>query len=451
MATRSLRADGKVVLTFTATETITVPEGSNFEGGVRAAGGGGKNGVSLGAHGGGGGGGGYSTGPLSLTPGTSVTVTIGAAGVANGGTAADSHIVNAATLMAKGGSGAPSQTGGQGGQASAGVGATKFSGGNGATNASNGGGGGGGAGDAANGNNGAGVNGGAGGNAGGGAGGRGADALNASVVGTAPGGGGGGGSNANTTSRGGGAAEAWIAYTEAGVNTTVVSQAQKETIVEPAGTQALVVTPGQAEALADAGASSLAVTQAAAEALADATSSTLAITQASGLEAIGDLGTSLLVLAQAQAESVVDAATNTVAIIVTGIESLADAGVNPLGVAQAALEALAQRDDAFLSLVGSGPWQLVSPGLSGTAYDATGSTPIPDVEVVVFRDDTNAVVVTRTTDALGQWAADLDPAFTYWVSYWKGTGPPGDPDNTGWRTDKYLETVETVVDTGTSS
>lgn len=108
------------------------------------AGGGGSTNVR------GGGGGGYSASLLSVTPGVgySVTVGTGAAG-ADGG---DSSFGTGPLVLAKGGlSGA---NGGTGGQASSGVGTTKFSGGTGSNNlAANNGGGGGCAGDLADGAN----------------------------------------------------------------------------------------------------------------------------------------------------------------------------------------------------------------------------------------------------------------------------------------------------------
>ncbi|MFA5853951.1 MAG: glycine-rich domain-containing protein [Patescibacteria group bacterium] len=118
--------------------------------------------------GGGGGGGGYSKKTsISVTPGNTYAVGVGAGGL--GGTCItgvagdDSYFIDTSTVMAKGGSGGPNSTGtpgsgGAGGAAASGVGDTKFSGGNGGkgSNATDGRGGPGGssAGVAANGTNG---------------------------------------------------------------------------------------------------------------------------------------------------------------------------------------------------------------------------------------------------------------------------------------------------------
>lgn len=158
--------------TYTASGTWTAPAGiTSVE--VEAWGGGGGGGGGEGDNsdgGGGGGGGAYSrTTAITVVPGTTYTVTVGAAGTAGatngtGGTGGDSWFINASTLLAKGGTGgsAPvSDAGGvagTGGAAAAGVGSVKFSGGNGGTGRNNdtgrGGPGGSSAGTAANGSNG---------------------------------------------------------------------------------------------------------------------------------------------------------------------------------------------------------------------------------------------------------------------------------------------------------
>jgi uncharacterized repeat protein (TIGR01451 family) len=101
--------------------------------------GGGQNQNSDG--GGGGGGGAYSRkNTITVIPGNSYVVSVGAGGAGvtsgTGGTGGDSFFINAATVMAKGGvGGAPSTgtppAGGLGGAAASGVGDVKFSGGNG--------------------------------------------------------------------------------------------------------------------------------------------------------------------------------------------------------------------------------------------------------------------------------------------------------------------------------
>jgi len=122
-----------------------------------AGGGGGATDDYSGSAAGGGGGGAFSSKIVSVTPGTIYTITVGAGGAGgvdgniNGQAGGDSWFVDAATVMAKGGSGGTGATldddeaGGAGGAAASGVGTTKFSGGKGADGLSGNYGGGGGA------------------------------------------------------------------------------------------------------------------------------------------------------------------------------------------------------------------------------------------------------------------------------------------------------------------
>lgn len=108
------------------------------------AGGGGGGGAALANTGGGGGGGAYSKKTIAVTPGTSYTVSVGAAGAAGssvgptaGGDGGDTSFVNSSTILAKaglgGGAGNPTQgAGGAGGAAGSGVGTVTTSGGAGA-------------------------------------------------------------------------------------------------------------------------------------------------------------------------------------------------------------------------------------------------------------------------------------------------------------------------------
>lgn len=110
---------------------------------VEAWGGGGAGGgQNLNSDGGGGGGGGaYSkVSGLTVIPGNTYAVTVGAGGTGvaggTGGTGGDSYFIDITTVLAKGGAGGAPSTGtppagGLGGAAAAGVGTIKFSGGNG--------------------------------------------------------------------------------------------------------------------------------------------------------------------------------------------------------------------------------------------------------------------------------------------------------------------------------
>lgn len=137
---------------------------------VECWGGGGAGGGNTTAEdgGGGAGGGAYSRSDITVIPGNSYTVTVGAGGIAisggTGGDGGDSWFINTSTILAKGGTGGNPPVGGaagvagSGGLSSQGIGTTKYSGGNGGIGADfgNGAGGGGGssAGSGVDGNNG---------------------------------------------------------------------------------------------------------------------------------------------------------------------------------------------------------------------------------------------------------------------------------------------------------
>lgn len=133
--------------TYTASGTWTAPAGVTSVDVEVWGGGGGGGGQNNNADGGGGGGGGaYSKSTIAVTPGNTYTVTVGAGGAGGTGgtgvTGGDSYFINAATVMAKGGTGGAPSTGtpppgGAGGAAAAGVGTTRFSGGNGGAGRNN--------------------------------------------------------------------------------------------------------------------------------------------------------------------------------------------------------------------------------------------------------------------------------------------------------------------------
>jgi hypothetical protein len=177
---------------------------------VIGGGGGGKNGTNIAGYGGGGGGAYSKISNLTLTPGASVTYSVGAGG-ANTGTAGGDTYFNgsscsASSVCAKGGGAGALTTGGTGGQASQGIGTVKYDGGNGGnsgggTGSGRGGGGGGGA----AGPHGAGAQGGTGAAVAGGSGGGGGGANGGAVGGNAPSGSSSGAGGNNRLGSGGGA------------------------------------------------------------------------------------------------------------------------------------------------------------------------------------------------------------------------------------------------------
>lgn len=207
------------------TSTWTVPAGVTVLQSVTAYGAGGGGGSipsNGGTTSGGGGGGAVSIiTNLAVTPGAAIACQV-PAGRADGVTPDDTWFSATNVLLAKAGSACPSntQTGAQGGQASAGVGSTKYSGGDGASGVGGIGGGGGGssAGSGAAGVAGSGTSGGTA-PTGGGSGGAGAanEGTSAGSAGSSPGGGGGGAvrateSRAAASASAGGAAQIVIFY-----------------------------------------------------------------------------------------------------------------------------------------------------------------------------------------------------------------------------------------------
>ncbi|HRN78627.1 MAG TPA: T9SS type A sorting domain-containing protein [Ferruginibacter sp.] len=196
----------------TGNQTFVVPAGVT-QITVECWGGGGRGGSrTSNGYGGGGGGGAYSRSLLSVTPGSTINLHVGAGAPASTSTTppngTDSWFGSATTVMAKGGNSVSNNTttAATGGLASEGYGDVRFNGGNGANaSGSAGGGGGSSAGNSTNGTN-ATNNLGANAPAGGGDGGNGrSGSSGVGSGGDAPGGGGGGAYRSTTTNRNGGA------------------------------------------------------------------------------------------------------------------------------------------------------------------------------------------------------------------------------------------------------
>jgi hypothetical protein len=389
---RSVRADGKVVQTFTASEAWAVPPGvTSLE--LEAWGAGGGSGTATVNAGGGGGGGAWSkVNALPVTPGQTITVTVGPSAAvnnqqpswasttgANPTSTANGCRASGGFIGGNGAAGGPG-AGGAGGSGTAGIGNIQRAGGagNAGIGASDGGGGGGGAGAGGAGGTAVGRLGGSGGIAsaaggdGGGGGASGATTIAAATTANAPGGGGGGATTGGARSAGA-RGEVRIAYTETGIETSVAQHA-------------------------------------------------------SGGETIRDLGTNVALALHAALEALADAGLNLTAVLHAGLETVRDAG---------ALSSLT---------IHSGPWTLVSTGLSATVWNADGSAVVPNAEVLVFRDDTDAKVATLTSDAQGKWSVELPPGLTYWVSAWEGDGA-----HSFGRSDRGLPVQETEIGSGTSA
>ena len=191
--------------TYSTSGTFTVPGGVTSLT-VEAWGGGGKGGKKTSGNSayGGGGGGAYAKKLITVTPGTTYTVSVGIGSISQTTTAAsDSWFDNNTLILAKGGNSVSdnSTTGAAGGLSSSCIGDVRFSGGNGANGATNGGGGGSSAGTVSNGTAATNSNG-AIAPSGGGNGSSGSSGS-ATISGSSPGGGGGGGKNTDDGAFGG--------------------------------------------------------------------------------------------------------------------------------------------------------------------------------------------------------------------------------------------------------
>lgn len=448
--TRSLRADGKVVETITGSGTWYAPPGvASVD--VQAWGAGGASGSSTLAQGGGGGGGAYAGGTVTVSPSTPVTVTV-APSVSASATAGGASSFGSSVIAAGGtggtASGLGTGAGGAGGTTAASTGTVKFAGGAGATGGAGGGsGGGGGAGGAASANTGgaAGIT--ASGQSNPGAAGGAGGTTNAAA---APGGGAGapaalGGQGSS------GAGSVRIVYTETGNNNSVTTVTDTETFALDV-TVTTIATQTDNEAFVDRGDNFTAATHTASAATSETQLQLIVSTITAGEEALAE-STILNTIASLTANEAFAVAqlVNTIATI-TGSDALAEIQSLLSSTTLTRSEALAEIKSFLSSITGSGPWRLISSGLSGVAYDSAGVNVIPGVQVLVFEDPANTVVAQFVTDAAGYWFTQADPNKRYWISYWAGNLPPGDiSGNLSWRTDRYIAPVDTVIDTGTSS
>lgn len=202
-------------ITTTGAGSFTVPAGvtSIY---VECWGGGGAGGSRTNSgRSGGGAGGAYAASTLTVTPGATISYSVGNGGVAGAPDGADTWFSSSSTVLAKGGDGVPYNTNGGGTAAAvtASIGDVRYKGGNGRTsNFSYSGGGGSSAGTAADGNNATNQNG-ANAPAGGGDGGDGRSSNGNGTAGNAPGGGGGGAYRTSGTRYGGNGGDGQIKIT----------------------------------------------------------------------------------------------------------------------------------------------------------------------------------------------------------------------------------------------
>jgi hypothetical protein len=166
-------------------------------------------------------------------------------------------------------------------------------------------------------------------------------------------------------------------------------------------------------------------------------------------EALAEQDTVTSIAVITDAESLADTAAGSSLAIFTDKEALAD--LTALTSVTVLTDAEALKDDnVFTSVaVPTENWKLISSGLSGVSYDQAGSVIIPSVEIIVFKNSDDSVYYRGTTDASGYWFTQADPNFTYWMTYWKGVTTGDRSANVGWRTDRAIASVDTVIATGT--
>jgi hypothetical protein len=396
MPQRTVRNDGKITQVFFATEPWTVPPGVQvIEIECHAAGGPGGNAVVN--AGGGGGGGAYARKDAHpVTPGQSVFMNVPAGGTLSGANAnawvntvsnappaslAQGCLAAGGQAGANGSAGGPG-AGGAGGVVANSIGDTRFSGGSGGS--------------------GAGVT--LGGGGGGGAGGTGAG-NNGGPPPTGTNQGGQGGTGTAIRQSGG----------QGGAGATTTGSAANGTPLGGAGGGA---TTAGARGLAGEGVVKITYTETGVES---------SNAQHVGLATIRAIGDEL------------------VSAIHAGLATTFAEGSNLSNALHTALETIFARGDQTSQTVHAGPWRIIATGLEGTVYDAAGTAVVPNAQVLIFRDDTNQLVATLTSDTQGEWAVELDDDFTYWVSAWEG-----DAEHTFGRSDRGLPTVETQIQSGSS-
>lgn len=211
-------------------------------------------------------------------------------------------------------------------------------------------------------------------------------------------------------------------------NTTVTTITDFESIADQ-GSNLSVTTLTLNDALSEAQMINSVATMLASESLAERTD-LITITALTALEALAQTQTINSIATPTQSESISEMQT----LLSSAFLTMADA--------------LAQTDSLNTVSTLTANWRRIAPGLSGVSYNATGSSIIAGAEILVFRDDNNTVVASLVSDASGIWGVALDPALTYWVSYWSAQGA-GEADNLFARTNKNLVPVESTVETGT--
>jgi len=106
-------------------------------------------------------------------------------------------------------------------------------------------------------------------------------------------------------------------------------------------------------------------------------------------------------------------------------------------------EALGQTQDLSTFLLTQENWARISPGLSGITYNQPGTSIVAGAQVLVFRDSDNVLQADLVGDGSGAWSSVLNSTYSYWISYWHAGLPAR-----GYRTDKGINTVNTIVEIG---
>ncbi|PTL55750.1 hypothetical protein C7Y72_19160 [Paraconexibacter algicola] len=240
----------------------------------------------------------------------------------------------------------------------------------------------------------------------------------------------------NTGAQTGARGQVLVAYTEVALLTTTTVHAGDEALAQIIDMTTVAAHTGD-ESLADTVDMTTVAAHAADDALADTLDLATVATHTAD-DALAETQDLATVAAHAASEALAQTQDMTTVAAHTGADAIAQTQDLTTLAAHAGADALAETQDLATAGRQQTDAARISPGLGGTSRNAAGTTTVLGASVSVHRDDTDQPVASLTTDPA--WATELDPAYTYWISYWKA----GTPDR-GYRTNRDIPPVETIV------
>jgi hypothetical protein len=208
------------------------------------------------------------------------------------------------------------------------------------------------------------------------------------------------------------------------------------------GALASVAVPTQSDRIADLGSVVSVASQSQLESVAEALglTSVAAFAQA---ERLADVGSFASVAVPTQAERIADIGALTSAALLAIADAVADRSDLVTIAVLTQSESLKDVSTVTTIVVPVQQWKRISSGLSGHAYDSTGTNPIAGAQVLVFDDDNN-LLDQHTTDGSGYWFMEADPNVLYWISYWLDGATQLQDE-----TERHIAPVDTIVESGT--